>query len=686
MKKISFTLLFLAAFTCFSQSSSLKRAHKYFKRTFYTEAIPLYEKALKERESFEAIKNLADAYYYTYNMEKATVNYRYLLKNYRKQVDETYYHKFANSLKALGEYKKANNVLLNYYKSIDNSKYEQLQKEIEYLEDVAALGNRFSIENLGINTPDSEFGAIQKGDTILFAAPRKEMYAKRFGWNGQNYLDIYQVSNNEIYLGDSIAKPFSDKINSKLHESNIIFTKDGKTAYFTRNNFQKGKRKTDDKKVTHVQLYKAELIEGEWQNVTSLPFNSNTYSTEHPALSPDEKTLYFASDMPNGFGGFDLYQVAIDYDGSFGKPQNLGPTVNTPKKEQFPFISEDNKLYFSSNGHPGFGSLDVFVSTISTNNFSKPDNVGFPVNSGYDDFSFNINTNSKEGFFSSNRKGGKGSDDIYKIIEKKPLKIESCSQFISGFITDEDSGEVLNDVDIVLLDINQKEIGRIVTSNSEKFRFKANCQTKYTIIASKVGYTKNQKTLALKKVRNKDNDASMTLKSLIILEREKRDALALKLKEEEILKRKNAEKLVLEKEKRANEIVENEKDIEKQKDRIVIKTDEISFDYNLWYLRRDSKKAIYRVINLMKKYPDMIVEVGTHSDIRGNNRYNLELSQKRATAVRLYFLESGIEPDRISAIGYGETQPLVKCKSEESCTEEQHEINRRCEFIVKKIL
>ena len=686
MKKISFLLLFSSVFICFSQSQSLKRAHKYFERTFYTEAIPLYEKALKERESFEAIKNLADAYYYTYNMEKATVNYRYLLKNYHKVVSEIYYHRFSNSLKALGEYKKANNVLLNYYKTKDETKYTQLQKEIEYLENIEALGNRFSIENLGINTPDSEFGAIQTGNSIIFAAPRKEIYGKRFGWNGQHYLDIYQVNTNQIYLGDSIAQPFSEKINSKLHESNIIFTKDGKTAYFTRNNLVKGKRNTDDKKVTHVQLYKAEFIDNEWKNITSLSFNSNTYSTEHPALSPDEKTLYFASDMPGGFGGFDLYAVTIDYDGSFGKPKNLGEKINTPNKEQFPYISEDNKLYFSSNGHPGFGSLDVFVCSISDGKISKPDNIGFPVNSGYDDFSFNINSKTKEGFSASNRKGGKGSDDIYKIVEQKPLKIEPCSQFISGLITDEDSGVILNNVQLILVDKNQKEITKINTSNSEKFKFKVNCQTTYIVKASKVGYKANQKTIILRKVRNKDNDASMTLKSLAIIEKEKREALALKLKKEQELKLKNAEKLKFAKDKKRKEIVEKEKNIEKQKDRIVIKTDEISFDYNLWYLRRDSKKAIDRVINLMKKYPDMIVEVGTHSDIRGNNRYNLELSQKRATAVRLYFMESGIEPDRISAIGYGETQPLVKCKTEESCTEEQHEINRRCEFIVKKIL
>lgn len=685
---ITFIFIVLLSFASQAQSSQLKRAHKYFDRTFYAEAIPLYEKALKDEKSFKAVKNLADAYYYLNDMKKAYMHYKYLFKNYRKLVDKSYYEKYANTLKAKGNYKNANAVLINYYKANESEKLSTFRKEIEYLENIAAIGDRFKIKNLGINTSLSEFGAIQKGNVIVFAAPRKEntAFGKRFGWNGQAYLDLYQIPANRTHAGDSIAVSFSKELNSKLHESNIVFTKDGKTAYFTRNNLVKGKRKKDDKKVTHVQLYKAEFLNGKWQNITPLPFNADTYSTEHPALSPDEKTLYFASDMPNGFGSFDLYEAQINNDGSFETPINLGPEINTEKKEQFPFVSTDNKLYFSSNGHPGFGSLDVFVSNIKNGMFSKPDNVGFPVNSGYDDFSFNINSTTKEGFFASNRLEGKGGDDIYKIVEQKPLKIQECKQFISGLITDIDSGAILNDVTVILENKKGEEISKLITAKDQQFKFTVKCKATYTVKVSKEGYTKAQRTLTLKKVRNKNNDASMELRSLAIIEKEKKEALALQLAKEEELKRKNRAKLKLEKEKRRKQIIAEEKDIEKQKDRIIIKTDEINFDYKLWYLRRDSKRAIDKVIALMKKYPDMIVEVGTHSDIRGKARYNLELSKKRATAVRMYFLENGIEPDRISAIGYGETKPVIKCKTEEDCTEEQHELNRRCEFIVKQIL
>jgi len=687
MKKVTFVLFTI--FTIFAsntQSQNLKRANKYFNRAFYSEAIPLYEKAIKEEMSFKAIKNLADAYYYLNNMQHASVHYKTLIKNYKTLLDESYYFKYATTLKANKKYNAANNVLLSYYKKHNAQKLATLKSSIEYLENVSALGNRFNIENLGINTVLSEFGAIQKGNDIIFAAPKKEndAFNKRYGWNGQSYLDLYTVPSKKTHLGDSLATSFSETINTKLHEATIVFTKDGKTAYFTRNNFTKGKRKKDSKKITHVQIYKTELINGKWVNISPLPFNNNEYSTEHPALSPDEKTMYFASDMPNGFGSFDIYSITINNDGTFDVPKNLGATINTPKKEQFPFASIDNKLYFSSNGHPGFGSLDVFVSSISNEKISKPDNIGFPVNSGYDDFSFTINSDTKEGYFASNRLEGKGGDDIYKIIEKQPLIIKNCKQSISGIITDINTNKILANA-LISININETELEKVYTDANGAFHFNVDCKTSYIITASKKEYQRKQKTVITTKKRGKDNDASLALKSIYEIEKEKSIALKLKALKEQELKTIAKNKLNLKIKEQIKQVIAKEKSIEKKKGRIVIKTEDINFDYKLWYLRRDTKKAIDKVIKLMKKYPEMVVEIGTHSDIRGKSRYNLDLSQKRATSARMFFMEKGIEPDRISAIGYGETKPIIKCKTEDSCTEEQHELNRRCEFIIKKI-
>lgn len=685
MKRI-ITILITLCIVSYSNAQmnrDLHRAHKYFDRTFYSQSIPLYEKVIENNKSFEVIKNLADSYYFTNNMSKAAHYYKLLFKRYKKIIEKPYYFRYTNSLKALGNYKKAYNLLRSFYKG---EELQKLEKSITYLENITAIGNRYNIKNLAINTSKSEFGAIKKGNKIFYSAPKKEDgFHKRFGWTGNNYLDIYEISISSLDAKNN-AIPFSNNINTKVHESNIIFTKDGKTAYFTRNSLVKGKRKTDNKKITHVQIYKAELIDEKWKNISSLPFNSNEFSTEHPALSNDEKTLYFASDMPNGFGSFDIYSVEIFNNNKYGTPKNLGATINTDKKEQFPFISKNNELYFSSNGHSGFGSLDVFVSKISNNQYSKPDNIGLPINSGYDDFSFNINTDTKEGYFASNRPEGKGGDDIYKLIEQKPLTIEDCSQFISGIITDIDTKEILTNTLVILENNENIELTRVITNKDGAFLFKVACNTEYIIKASKLGYEKSQKTLQLGKERKKNNDASMALKSLIQLKREKQKALALQQAKEQEAQKRHVLELKVAKQNKIKQIIANEKDIIPKKEQLIIKSDDINFDYNLWYLRRDTKKAIDKVIQLMKKYPDMIVEVGTHSDIRGNNKYNLQLSQKRADAVRKYFMENSIEPDRITAIGYGETKPIVKCKTEDACSEEQHELNRRCEFIIKKLL
>lgn len=688
MKNILFIIFILGAtFAGNAQvKQDLKRADMYFERAFYSEAIPIYESVSKKMRNEAIVKNLGDSYYNINNMGKASRVYKYLVENYSGKIDSEYYFKYAHTLKALNNYEEAYKVMRDFYSKTNNEdELKKLEASIIYLENVKALGKRYKIENLNINTENSEFGAIRYGDKLIFSASKKgdNFLDKVYKWDNQHYLDLYEVPIGNIHSGDSVVKSLPGEINTKLHEANTTFTKDGKTVYFTRNNYVKGKRKKDDDEITHLQLYKAEFIEGEWKNSIALHFNNDDYSCEHPALSPDGKTLYFVSDMPGGYGSLDIYSVSINNDGSFGNPKNLGETINTDKKEQFPYISNNNKLYFSSNGHPGFGSLDVFVSTINGPEFSKPDNVGLPINSGYDDFSFNINSDTKEGYFASNRPGGNGNDDIYQIIEDKPLIIEECKQFISGVITDQNTKEVLANTTITLKDNNNVEIESTYTDTEGRFKFNAECQMSYIVMATKEEYTSNQKVLVLESERNKDNDASMTLKSLELRRKEEALALAQQKIKEQTQKIEAIAQVQQDKKKLADEAVAKEKEIIKDKDQIVIQTGDIFFDYNLWYIRRDVKITLDKVIVLMRKYPEMKVEVGTHTDSRGNARYNLELSEKRANSVRDYIVKNNINPDRIFAKGYGETQPIIYCKTDETCSEEQHEINRRCEFIVK---
>ena len=693
-----------------AQDQELVRAKRFFDKTYYSEAIILYEKLVEIRPSKEVVKNLADSYYFTNNLIKAQRYYRLLINDYNKDLDRNYYFRYAQTLKATNSYADANVVLKEYYSKSTNSQDSvYFQKELKELENIKEIGNRFEIKNLGINTPNSEFGAVKFNDNLIFAAVKLKpgLFDKKFKWDNETYLNLVKVPIGNINSPDVIVSYFSDELKTGMHEANAIFTKDGKTVYFTRNNSKNGNKRKNEQKISNLQIFKAEFENGKWTNITSLPFNSPDYSVEHPALSADEKILYFSSDMPGTYGSFDIYSVNVNK-GAFDNPKNLGPSINTDKREQFPFASADNKLYFSSDGHLGYGLLDVFVSEISEEGYSKPVNVGLPLNSNLDDFSFNIDPNTKEGYFASNREGGKGNDDIYQFKEIKDLIVEDCKQFIAGIITDVDTKLPLENAIVMLQDSDKKTINTSTTALDGKFSFTVACERSYNIIALKVEYTNESKFLDLDKTRNRINDASLALKSLeaikleekeiaennrkqeVILEEEnkKKEALAvIALKEKE--KKEKADQIAateIKKKEKIKQILTEEKDVVKDnKDRLIIKTDPIYFDYNMWYIRKESKVVLGRVIALMKKYPDMIIEIGSHTDSRGNAKFNEDLSQKRANSTRDFIIQSGINNIRVIAKGYGESVPNIKCKTDESCSEEEHELNRRSEFVIKNL-
>ncbi|MCP2027206.1 outer membrane protein OmpA-like peptidoglycan-associated protein [Flavobacterium sp. HSC-32F16] len=709
MKKLLVIIFVFSIQFINAQDQELVRAKKFFDRTYYTEAIVLYQKLADDRPSQEVIKNLADSYFYTNDLVKAQRYYRLLVKNYNNDLGREYYFRYAQTLKATNSYNDANEVLKEYYaKSSNTEDSANFEKDIKTLENVTAIGKRFEIKNLPINTPNSEFGAVEYNGNLVFAGVKLKpgIFDKKFKWDNAAYLNLVTIPLKNINSADSIVHYLAKELKTGMHESNAVFTKDGKTMYFTRNNSKNGTKKRDDKKVSHLQIFKAELVEGKWTNITSLPFNSPNYSVEHPALSADEKVLYFASDMPGTLGSFDIYSVNINK-GAFDTPKNLGPLVNTDKREQFPFASADNKLYFSSDGHLGYGSLDVFVSDINGNEYSKPVNIGLPLNSNLDDFAFNINSETKEGYFASNREGGKGSDDIYQFKEIKDLIVEDCKQFIAGIITDVDTKLALENATVILQDSENKTLNTITTSADGKFSFTVSCEASYKVSAFKEKYTNESKTLTLDKTRDKVNDASLALKSLEVIKLEEKENAEKKRKQELIIEEENKKKTELaaielkKKEKKAKEaeivaaevkknekvkeILEKEKDVVRDKDRLIIKTDPIYFDYNMWYIRKESKVVLGRVVELMKKYPGMVIEIGSHTDSRGNEKFNADLSQKRANSTREFIIQSGVEAKRVSAKGYGESVPIIKCKTDEACSEEEHELNRRSEFVIKSL-
>lgn len=717
MKKTILFILFIGLMqqSAFAQED-LKRANTYFERAFYGDAIPLYQEIVKTNKSSIVVKNLADSYYNTYQLPKAAKWYSYLTSVYGENLDESYFFKYSQTLKAVGEYEEATEVLMDYYKSQDNQeKVAKLKEDLRHLENVDAIGDRFKLENLPLNTTKSEFGATKVDSDIIYAASKKKApraLNKVYRWNSENYLDMYAHPLDKITLGDSVSTSLSSTINTKMHEATFAITKDRKTIYFTRNNFLKGKKKTDGKKVSRLKIYKAELVDNKWENIKELPFNGDDFSTEHPTLNAAETEMYFASDRPGGFGSLDLYSVSLNGNGEFGEPKNLGAAINTDKKEQFPSIDSENKLYFSSNGHAGFGLLDVFVSKKQGDSFSKPNNVGKPVNGGYDDFSFNLNIGENQGFFASNRPEGVGSDDIYKLEETKPLIITNCSQFIAGIITDVTTEKPIAYGIVDLLDEKGTLIESQTASEQAEFKFSVSCEAQYTIKGRKAGYKGDSKIVITNKERNSIKDGSVALRSNADIEKEKTEKLQ-KEKEEEVRKAKLATEERIKEEKRAKEeakrakeqekkrkeeariiaekerkervekAIANEPAVVRQGKRIVIKAEpKVHFDYDLWYIRLKSKETLDNIVRILKDNPGIQLEIGTHTDIRGNNKYNLDLSQKRSNSVLEYLTSEGISKKRLSAKGYGESKTIIKCATEESCTEQQHEINRRCEFVI----
>ncbi len=623
MKKTVLIFFTLIISTQVLVAQNLKKANSLFEKRSYAKAIELFLD--EEVKTQEVIEKLGDSYFFNSQMAPASKWYRLLLKEHENDVDPIYYFRYSQTLKGLEQYDEADK-WYNKYSGNDTqtlSYFESLNDDIK---------RPYIVRKISANTEVSDFGVSFYNDmVVVFASARGD--GKAYAWNNQPYLSLYIATVNENGDFDN-AQLFSEEVTTKMHEANAIFTKDGNTMYFTRNNFIGGKKKKDADKVTNLKIYKAELVEGIWANITELPFNSDAYSVEHPALSPDEKQLYFASDMPGTVGSFDIFVVNIE-NGGYGSPKNLGETINTPQREQFPFISSNNTLYFASNGHVGLGGLDIFKSEFSDAAFSTPLNLSTKINSNFDDFAFIIDEEKETGYFSSNRKGGMGDDDIYRFTQLRKY-------FVKGLVQDKNSLELLPGSLITLFDGDNNSIDDMIVGDDAKYTFEIFNNEEYKIRATRKLYIPSDVEFSTDNEGNIDKDILLSLESY-----------------------EDAEKAI---------IVENGK--------TQIKIDPIYFDFDKWNIRPDAAQELDNVVVLMIKYPDMQIEVGAHTDSRGRENYNLKLSHKRADAVREYLVSQGVLDDNVKSVGYGEMQPLNNCDEDNSCTEEDHDLNRRCEFVI----
>ena len=626
-------------FKGFAQKIAEKNADKKYEQFAYINAIKTYERiAKKGYKSEEMFKKLGNSYYFNADLEQARKWYDELFY-LTQDVDSEYYYRYAQTLKASGEYAKADEMLLKFSeKSGADSRAKLFNSNRNYLSEIKANSGRYKIEDAGINTKYSEYGGAYYGNKLIFTSARDTgfLFQRKHKWSNQYFTKLYAA---ELVSDTTLGKPvkFANKIRIPFHEATPIFTKDGQTMYFTQNNYLKGKKGKNSEKITLLKIYKAKLIDKEWNNVEELPFDSDNYSVGHPALSPDEKTLYFASDMPGTKGQSDIFKCTIDEEGNYGIPENLGSKINTEGRESFPFISEENELYFASDGHPGLGGLDIFVVEIAKDGtFKKVKNIGETANSSDDDFGFLINSETRRGFLTSNREGGKGLDDIYQFLETKSLR---CNQELSGIVTDLESGIILPNTKVSLFDDKFKLLTTFLSDTNGHYQFEVECENDYYIRAEKVEYTTFEKRI---------NIPNETGKTEIPIQLEK-----------------------------TIKAVKNGDDLAKT---FGIKI--IYFDLDKSNIREDAAIELEKILDVMIENPTIKINIKSHTDSRASFEYNDQLSERRAKSTLEWLVKNGIDTGRLTAKGYGEGELVNKCSDDVPCSEEEHQANRRSEFII----
>ena len=641
-KTICIYLCLLGTLSSYSQNRIIKKGNKEYDRYAFINSREYYlELAAKDSVPKELLERLGDSYYFNADYINAAKWYQRLVVDY-KQPKPEYLYRYALSVKTTGNYHVSDSLMNAFYiVKGDDYRARLFDKQRNYLKEIEQQSDRFSIKLSNFNSPVSDFAPTFYGDSLVFSSNRDKVSLEKniHLWNNQAFLDLYMIPHLKNDGYKVFVKKFDKTINTKYHESTAVFTKDLKTVYFTRNNYFNNEYKKDSQGVNLLKLFRANMKNGSWE-ITELPFNSNEYSVAHPALSSDEKTLYFSSDMPGGFGQADMYKVEIMGE-QYGEPENLGSVINTEGRETFPFISKDNKLYFASDGHVGLGGLDLFVTEITTDEKpGEPYNLGSPANSKYDDITLIIDSDTRKGYFSSNRDAEPYNDDIYELIQTRDI-ISKCIQFVKGIVKDLKTGEPIPTAAISLYDTENKLVSTTTSSNNGTFSFDNEliCQKNYSLRIEKATYLPKEEVITLSKQPE----------GVINVE--------IPLEKETFIKNTDLAR--------------------------IINLLPIKFEFDKDKIVAESEKELNKVIEVMQSFPDMIIEVRSHTDNRGTLEYNRVLSEKRAIATVKYIVEKGnIDPNRISGKGYGEDKPIYDC-DKNSCTEEQYHANRRSEFIIK---
>jgi outer membrane protein OmpA-like peptidoglycan-associated protein/tetratricopeptide (TPR) repeat protein len=645
MKKIIIPIILFISFSinAIAQEKSRQEINgdKFAFKYSFDKAIESYNQA--KQLTPEGQRHLSDAYHQLNQDVESEIAYAKLLSLKEGILLEDYFN-YSKILKANGKYEEAFMCMDKFAELKPNDlRVKDYKAHKAELPELLKDDGKYKLVNISLNTDDDDFGTSYFKNNIVFASTRAtaKMIKRTSNWNGKPYLNMYISEVSESQLKD--PEIFDKGLDGKLHDGPASFNKEGTYIAFTRNNY-------DDKskdKVVELQIYFSSYLDGKWSEPIPFAFNNETYSAGHPCLTADGKTMYFTCDMPGGFGGADIYRTTKNAKGEWAQPENLGDKLNTEGDETFPFFEETNgRLLFVSDGRFGLGGTDIFISNINGSSFDNPINAGAPLNTRYDDFSIIADGTNNKGYFSSNRTDGKGGDDIYSVDF---LKWTNNDKKLKGIAKDVNGNRIPNTF-ITLLDEKGKTIDTLSTKNDAAYTFTVNTNKQFKLIGKNEGYT------------NGESEANTMGKELVVVS----DVILLKKEIERI-----------------EDKIKEGADLGK-----IVEFKAIYFDLDKYKIRSDAEPELKKIIKIMNEYPNMKIELGAHTDCRETKAYNQILSNKRAKASVDYIRKGITDPNRITGKGYGKTKLINSCSCDEkvksSCSEEEHQKNRRTEFIITK--
>lgn len=711
------------------KAPSTKKADKNFQSYSYAKAIKRYEAISKK--DINVNRKLAESYQKTGNDVKAEEYFAVVANAPEANAEDIYDYFYA--LRENGKYAESE----EWIKKYSNMRGSDTRAKL-YVSNLGAYTKlkqdegRFTIKNLDINTADQDFGTVFNNDKVVFASSRTSSQAvvRTWNWNNLHFLNLFEAKRSANYELSGV-KNFNKKLNDKYHEGPAVFTNEGKLMAFTRDNYDA--KSTEG--VTKLEIWFSEMKDNKWQKAFAFQYNNKEYSVGHPAFTADGKTMYFVSDMPGGTGGTDLYRSVKGDDGKWGTPENLGNKINTEGNEMFPFIHKNGVLFFSSNGLVGLGGLDVYAVQVKANGYSKVINLGAPVNDDKDDFAFVMDDEEKGGYFSSNRAGGKGDDDIYSYNLLKPLKF---GKEIKGTAKDKE-GNLLANTAVNLYSPKGDVISTVTTADNGAYSFMVDDVADYKLDGKKEKYFDGKNHANVTEASDVvvadvilEKDPGFSLIALVTDNKTKQplEGVTMKITDSEgrlvsfvtpasgdyrsgLAGKKLGDKInyriELSKEGYLSKTVDYAKILDKPGEvrvqdaldlsmgKMELGTDigklinisPIYFDVNKFNIRPDAAKELDKIVKAMNEYPGMVIELGSHTDCRAPQSYNLSLSDRRAKSSAAYVISKGIPKDRIYGKGYGESKLINGCACEgtvkSTCSDEEHQANRRTEFIIVKL-